>query len=112
MSDGIGYCEIRKIEKIDTEEYDTISRVLNAIGNRNRIAMLAVISKYMEVCACELQPALGMPQPTITTHLHKMYDVGILKRKEVGKFSYYSINPKFEGIVNDILRGRTETMEA
>ncbi len=109
MSDEVGYCEIRKIESVDVEEYDDISRILGVLGNNARIAVLAVISKYKEVCACELQPALRMPQPTITSHLRKMYDVRLLKRKEVRKFSYYFINPQYEGLINDILRHQAET---
>lgn len=104
MSDGREVCEIKKIGTQDIDKYDEISRVLNVLGNKARFAILAVMSKYNEVCACELQPALGMPQPTITTHLRKMYDIGLLKRKEVWKYSYYFINPKYQPLVRDILK--------
>ncbi|MCL4349976.1 MAG: ArsR family transcriptional regulator [Candidatus Thermoplasmatota archaeon] len=112
MSNEVKYCEIRKIENVDVEGYEEISRVLNVLGNKARIAVLTVMIKYKEVCACELQPALGIPQPTITTHLRKMYDVGILKRKDVWKFSYYYVNPEYEGLINDILRNKAETGES
>lgn len=112
MSNEVKYCEIRKIENVDVEGYEEISRVLNVLGNKARIAVLTVMKKYKEVCACELQPALGIPQPTITTHLRKMYDVGILKRKDVWKFSYYYVNPEYEGLINDILRNKAETGES
>ncbi|MGC8645355.1 MAG: ArsR/SmtB family transcription factor [Thermoplasmata archaeon] len=105
------YCSIRKINRVDPEEYDRISRIINALGNKTRIAILDVISKYKEVCTCELQPALGIPQPTITSHLHKMYDTGLLKRKEVWKFSYYSINPQYTELVNGILRAANRGKE-
>ena len=106
MSDEVKYCEIRKIGNVNSEEYEEVSRILNVLGNKSRIAILAVMAKYKEVCACELQPALGMPQPTITTHLRKMYDVGLLKRKDVWKFSYYFVNPEYEGLVSNILRNK------
>ncbi|MCL4356989.1 MAG: metalloregulator ArsR/SmtB family transcription factor [Candidatus Thermoplasmatota archaeon] len=109
MSDEVEQCEIKKIENVDVEEYDRISRILNVLGNKTRIAILAVMSKYKETCACELQPALRMPQPTITTHLRKMYDVGLLKRKEIWKFSYYYVSPQYEGLVSDILKNQTKT---
>jgi DNA-binding transcriptional ArsR family regulator len=97
------FCNIRKIGKLHPEKYETISRILNALGNKTRISILEVISKYKEVCTCELQPALGIPQPTVTSHLHKMYNSGILRRREVWRFTYYSLNPQYAEMVNIIL---------
>ena len=111
MSNEVKYCEIRKIRNVDVEGYEEISRVLNVLGNKARIAILNVMAKYKEVCACELQPALGMPQPTITAHLRKMYDVGLLKKKDVWKFSYYFVNPEYEGLISGILKNNAETIE-
>ncbi|MCL5873810.1 MAG: metalloregulator ArsR/SmtB family transcription factor [Candidatus Thermoplasmatota archaeon] len=110
MSEEVENCKIKKIEKVDVEEYEYGSRILGVLGNKARIAILAAILKYKEVCACELQPALGMPQPTITSHLRKMYNVGLLKRKEVWKFGYYFINPQYESLVSDILRNQQKHM--
>ncbi len=107
----IEYCTTRKIRKVDIDEYEDISRIINAAGNKARIAILEIISEYEEVCTCELQPALGMPQPTITTHLSKMYDVGLLKKKQVWRFSYYYINPKYRELVNTILKDRKKEKE-
>ncbi|MEL9915074.1 MAG: metalloregulator ArsR/SmtB family transcription factor [Thermoplasmatales archaeon] len=98
------YCSVRKIGKIDIENYDNISRIIGALGNKTRVAILAVMTVYDEVCTCELQPALGLPQPTITTHLRKMYDLGILQKREAWKYSYYRINPKYRALIDAILR--------
>ncbi len=107
MPNRMASCKIEKIDEQDIEKFHEMSRVLNILGNKKRIAILAVIKEHKEVCACELQPALGMPQPTITSHLRKMYDIGILKQKEVWKYSYYFISPKYRSLVNDILKDQT-----
>lgn len=111
MNDEFESCEIKKIENVDVNEYENVSRILSALGNKARIAILLIIIKYREVCACELQPALGMTQSTVTAHLRKMYDIGILKQKERWKFSYYSINPKYGTLVRDILRNVSNNWE-
>jgi ArsR family transcriptional regulator len=111
MSDEFEFCEIKKIENVNIDKYDEVSRILSALGNRTRIAILQIMTKYHEVCACELQPALGMSQPTVTTHLRKMYDIGLLKQKERWKFSYYSIDPKYRTFVSDILRNVSNNLE-
>lgn len=106
MSDDKESCEIKEIEAQDVDRYYEISRVLNVLGNKTRVAILAIMERHNEVCACELQPALGLPQPTITTHLRKMYDIGLLKHKEVWKYSYYFINPKYKQLISDILKNQ------
>ena len=106
MSDDKETCELKEIETQDVDLYYEISRVLNVLGNKTRVAILAIMERHNEVCACELQPALGLPQPTITTHLRKMYDIGLLKHKEVWKYSYYFINPKYKKLISDILKNQ------
>jgi ArsR family transcriptional regulator len=111
MNDDANYCSIRKIEEVDSDKYEDFSRILGVLGNKSRIAILEIISKYDSVCSCELQPAMGLPQPTVTAHLLKMYEVGLLKRREEWKFSYYSINPKYENLVHQILRTKSSNQK-
>ncbi len=106
MSNDTEACEVKEIEAQDVERFHEISRILNILGNKTRVAMLAIMEKHDEVCACELQPALGLPQPTITSHLRKMYDIGLLKQKQVWKYSYYYMNPKYKALIGDILKSQ------
>lgn len=43
------------------------------------------------VCACEFEPALGLSQPTISHHLKKLTDAGLLEREQRGKWAYFSL---------------------
>lgn len=110
MSKDTEACEVKEIKALDVDRFHEISRILNVLGNKTRVAMLSIMEKHDEVCACELQPALGLPQPTITSHLRKMYDIGLLKQKEVWKYSYYFINPKYKALINDILKNQDDTL--
>ena len=44
-------------------------------------------------CACELIPALGLSQPTVSHHLKKLTEAGLLAREQRGIWAYYSIDP-------------------
>ena len=44
------------------------------------------------VCACEFEPALDLSQPTVSHHLKKLTDAGLLEREQRGKWAYFSIN--------------------
>ena len=46
------------------------------------------------VCACELIPPLGLSQPTVSHHLKKLTDAGLLRREQRGVWAYYSIDPE------------------
>lgn len=104
MNDDANYCSLRKIDEVDSEKYEDLSKIMWVVGNKSRIAILEIIAKYDSVCSCELQPAMNLPQPTVTAHLLKMYEVGLLKRREEWKFSYYSIDPRYESLVKQILK--------
>ena len=44
------------------------------------------------VCACELIAPLGLGQPTVSHHLKKLTDAGLLDREQRGKWAYFSLN--------------------
>jgi ArsR family transcriptional regulator, arsenate/arsenite/antimonite-responsive transcriptional repressor len=44
------------------------------------------------VCLCNLIEPLGLAQATVSQHLQRLVDVGLLVREERGKWSYFSLN--------------------
>jgi ArsR family transcriptional regulator len=44
------------------------------------------------VCACEFEPALRLSQPTVSHHLKKLTEVGLLVREQRGKWAYFSLD--------------------
>jgi ArsR family transcriptional regulator len=43
------------------------------------------------VCVCELVEPLGLSQPTVSHHLKKLLDAGLLEREQRGKWAYFSL---------------------
>jgi ArsR family transcriptional regulator len=43
---------------------------------------------------CEFVPALGLAQATVSHHLKKLTDAGLLDREQRGKWAYFSLNPE------------------
>ena len=43
------------------------------------------------VCACEFEPALRLSQPTVSHHLKKLTNAGLLEREQRGKWAYFSL---------------------
>jgi ArsR family transcriptional regulator len=44
------------------------------------------------VCVCDFMPRLGLSQGTVSFHLKKLLDVGLLEREQRGTWAYYSLN--------------------
>ena len=43
------------------------------------------------VCVCNLTEPLGLSQPTVSHHLKKLLDAGLVEREQRGKWAYYSL---------------------
>jgi len=78
-----------------TEEHaENLARVLKAIADPARLQILNVIrtSESTEACVCDITAALNLSQPTISYHLKKMLEIGLLTKVKRGYWNWYSIN--------------------
>ena len=64
--------------------------VFKALGNEDRFRVLEAL-RDSECCGCELQVVLDAPQSTVSTHLRKLKEAGLVKSRKKGKWSYYRI---------------------
>jgi ArsR family transcriptional regulator len=89
---------------IADEEADATAQVFKALADPARVKILSTVAAGTDpVCACEFVPALGLSQATVSHHLKKLTEVGLLEREQRGKWAYFSLNPealaKLEGLV-------------
>jgi ArsR family transcriptional regulator len=64
--------------------------VFKALGNEDRLRLLEAL-RDSERCACELQVVLDAPQSTVSTHLRKLKEAGLVNSRRKGKWSYYRV---------------------
>jgi ArsR family transcriptional regulator len=68
--------------------------LFRALGDPARVRILNLLARSGEpVCVCDFVDALGLAQPTVSHHLRKLVDAGLLVREERGKWSFFSIEP-------------------
>ena len=75
---------------------DAQARVLastfKALGDPSRVRIVNLLANASEpVCVCEFMPHLGLAQGTVSFHLKKLLDAGILEREQRGTWAYYSL---------------------
>ena len=66
-------------------------RVFRAFSDERRIHILELLTQG-EQCACVLQEALEISQPTLSYHMKQLCASGIVKARSVGPWKYYSID--------------------
>lgn len=88
------------------------AHVLKLLGDKTRLTMVALL-KHRECCVCEFLEVFDMSQPSISQHLRKLKDAGLVKEEKRGQWVYYSLNPKSEslGLLEDILTHVPEQSE-
>lgn len=71
----------------------TLASVFKALADPSRVLIVNLLANASEpVCVCDFVPELGLSQGTVSFHLKKLLDVGILEREQRGTWAYYSLN--------------------
>ena len=73
-------------------EAEATAELFRALADPARVRIVNVIATADEpVCACNLYEPVGLAQPTVSHHLKKLVDVGLLEREQRGKWAYFSL---------------------
>jgi ArsR family transcriptional regulator len=66
--------------------------LFKVLGDPARVRIVNVLATSSEpVCVCHLIEPLGLSQPTVSHHLKRLVDVGLLEREQRGKWAYFSL---------------------
>jgi ArsR family transcriptional regulator len=77
---------------LDDEQALATAELFKALGDPARVRIVNLLATSIEpVCACELYAPVGLSQPTVSHHLKKLTDAGLLEREQRGKWAYFSL---------------------
>ena len=65
--------------------------LLAALADRVRLKILHALSAGEELCVCDVAHVVGLSVSAASHHLRKLRDLKILKYRNDGKMSYYSL---------------------
>lgn len=75
-------------------------QTLNAMSNDTRYEVLRLIAGSDEGhCVCELEPALGVSQGAVSQALSRLFGAGLVERRTMGRWRYYTATPKAERLL-------------
>lgn len=80
---------------LESAEAERIASLLKALSDPTRLRLLSHVAAQgcESVCACDLTEPLGISQPTVSHHMKKLVDAGLLIREQKGKWAHYSVVP-------------------
>jgi ArsR family transcriptional regulator, arsenate/arsenite/antimonite-responsive transcriptional repressor len=103
--DLINCCRPLGAPSLSDEEADASAALFRALGDPARVKIVNLLATSGEpVCACEFEPALELSQPTVSHHLKKLTDAGLLEREQRGKWAYFSLKPEATSQLERLVR--------
>jgi ArsR family transcriptional regulator len=86
---------------------------LKALADRNRLRIFLALTRYDELCACQITELLQVTGATASRHLGILVTAGILKSRKESRWVYFSLDERsmdMDGIL-DWLLPRVRTSE-
>jgi ArsR family transcriptional regulator len=74
------------------DQAQATARLFKALADPARVKIVNLLATSPEpVCVCEFTGPLGLSQPTVSHHLKKLVQAGLLEREQRGTWAYYSL---------------------
>jgi ArsR family transcriptional regulator, arsenate/arsenite/antimonite-responsive transcriptional repressor len=89
----IDCCVPLRAEVMSDEEADATADLFKALADPARVRIVNVLatSDGEPVCICNLTEPLGLSQPTVSHHMKRLLDAGLVEREQRGRWAYFSL---------------------
>ena|SRR5699024_1440511 len=87
-----------------TIEMEKASIILKLLGDKTRLTMMKLIDNQA-CCVCEFVEIFQVSQPSISQHLRKLRDLGLVQEERKGQWIFYSVdkNSEYYSFIKPIL---------
>ena len=94
-ADSDSCCVTPTVELLASDDAERLSNVFKALADPTRVRLLRYLAESEDgtVCACHLPAALGISQPTLSFHMRKLHDAGLVDRDQRGRWAHWSVKP-------------------
>jgi ArsR family transcriptional regulator len=78
---------------LSDDQAEATARLFKALADPHRVKIVNLLATSADpVCVCEFTGPLKLSQPTVSHHLKKLVQAGLLEREQRGTWAYYSLN--------------------
>ncbi len=91
---GEACCDPLVYPEVSVAHADRLAQVAKALSDPVRLQLVDVLRRHAgKVCVCELQPLFEIGQPTLSHHLKKLREAGLVDVERQGLWAYYYVLP-------------------
>ena len=92
VAEPVGCCGPLAAAALSDDQAIATAAVFKALADPARVRIVNMLATSDgPVCVCHLIDPLGLSQPTVSHHLKKLTDAGLLEREQRGKWAYFSL---------------------
>ncbi|MFF2506538.1 ArsR/SmtB family transcription factor [Streptomyces sp. NPDC058067] len=79
---------------LTAEEAERTASMFKALGDPVRLRLFSLVASHEggEACVCDISD-VGVSQPTVSHHLKKLKEAGLLSSERRGTWVYYRVEP-------------------
>ena len=79
------------------------AEIFKALADKTRLHILALLAAE-ELCVCELVAVFDLTQPSISQHLRKLRQAGLVKERKTAQWVFYALDGSAFPLVAVIVR--------
>ncbi len=81
--------------EVEGDRAGRLAEVAKALGDPIRVQIVDVLRRHAgKVCVCELVPLFDVSQPTLSHHLKRLRDAGVVGVERRGLWAFYYVIPE------------------
>ncbi|MDK1474420.1 metalloregulator ArsR/SmtB family transcription factor [Streptomyces sp. 549] len=90
---------------LTAEEAVRTAAMFKALGDPVRLRLFSAVASHEggEACVCDISD-VGVSQPTVSHHLKKLREAGLLASERRGTWVYYRVEPAVVAAMSQLLR--------
>lgn len=87
-----------------TTSLDPEVRLLAALADPTRLAIVRQLAQDVETCACDFTACCDVGQPTVSHHLRVLREAGVVTSERRGQWIFYRLAPDTAGRLTAVAR--------
>jgi ArsR family transcriptional regulator len=108
---AVACCAPLGASNLTDDEAEATARLFRALADPARVRIMnALLSADDPVCVCNLVPTVRLTQPTVSHHLKKLMEAGLLRREERATWAYYTVDHEAMNRLRAVTDWRRQTV--
>jgi ArsR family transcriptional regulator, arsenate/arsenite/antimonite-responsive transcriptional repressor len=97
-------------DTLSVDASEDLAAMFKVLADPVRLRLLSLIASVPEgeACACDLNEPLGRSQATVSHHLARLVEAGLITREQRGRWAWFRVHPDRADFVRSVLEGTPE----